>query len=52
MPNLTVKDVLRETRQSANWSRLLIKPIRLRDGTVLFTLKDAAERILEMPAAP
>ncbi len=37
---------------TAAWSRLLIKPIRLHDGTVLFTLKDAAERILETPASP
>jgi hypothetical protein len=44
---------LRESRRtSAAWSRLLIRPIRLHDGTVLFTLKDAAERILEMPASP
>ena len=45
---------LRENRRhtSAAWSRLLIRPIRLHDGTLLFTLKDAAERILEMPASP
>ena len=45
-------DVLRERRQKANWARLLMKPIRLSDGTVLFTLKDAAERILTAPATP
>ena len=31
---------------------MFVRPIRLNDGTVLFTLKDAAERILELPAAP
>jgi len=39
-------------RNAPNWARLFVKPIRLKDGTVLFTLKDAAERILELPAAP
>ena len=39
-------------RECANWSRLLIKPIFLNDGKVLITLKDAAERILELPAVP
>lgn len=47
-------DVLRDNRRHATaaWSRLLLRPIRLRDGTVLFTLKDAAERILAAPASP
>lgn len=45
-------DVLREKRKSANWSRLFASPIRLRDGAVLFTLKDAADRILKAPASP
>jgi hypothetical protein len=47
-------DALRKNRHqgAAAWSRLLTRPIRLRDGTVLFTLKDAAERILETPASP
>ncbi|MGE3988464.1 hypothetical protein [Pseudorhodoplanes sp.] len=48
------KESLRESRlrNSPNWSRLFVRPIRLNDGTVLFTLKQAAERILEIPAAP
>ena len=47
-------DSLRESRRHAGaaWYRLLIRPIRLPDGTVLFTLKDAAERILDLPASP
>ena len=46
--------VLREKRRQKDpaWSRLFVSPIRLDDGTVLFTLKDAAERILDAPAAP
>lgn len=49
----SAKDVLQEKRHAnPNWSRLLIRPIRLRDGTVLFTLRDAAEKILELPASP
>jgi hypothetical protein len=35
-----------------DWSRQLIRPIELADGTVLHTLKDAAERILELPDLP
>jgi len=35
-----------------DWSRQLIRPIELVDGTVLHTLKDAAERILELPDLP
>lgn len=45
-------DVLREKRSTVNWSRLFASPIRLQDGTVLFTLKDAAEKILGLPATP
>jgi hypothetical protein len=45
-------DVLREKRKAANWSRLFASPIRLEDGAVLFTLKDAAEKILNAPASP
>jgi hypothetical protein len=50
----SAKDVLQEKRHQSepNWSRLLLRPIRLRDGTVLFTLKDAARKVLEMPASP
>ena len=46
--------VLREKRHPKDpaWSRLFVSPIRLDDGTVLFTLKDAAQRILDAPAAP
>ncbi len=46
--------VLREKRRQKDpaWSRLFASPIRLEDGTVLFTLKDAAKRILDTPAAP
>jgi hypothetical protein len=35
-----------------DWSRQLIRPIELADGTVLHTLQDAAERILELPDLP
>jgi hypothetical protein len=49
---LPASDVLREKRKAVNWSRLFPIPIRLQDGAVLFTLKDAAERILETPASP
>jgi hypothetical protein len=35
-----------------DWSRQLIRPIELADGTVLHTLKDAAERILQLPDLP
>lgn len=45
-------DVLREKHKAVNWSRLFAIPIRLQDGGVLFTLKDAAEKILETPASP
>jgi len=49
----SAKDVLQEKRHAnPNWTRLLIRPIRLRDGTVLFTLKDAARKVLELPASP
>ena len=46
--------VLRDKRRQMDpaWSRLFVSPIRLNDGTVLFTLKDAAQRILDAPAAP
>jgi hypothetical protein len=49
---VSAKNTLRQRRSTANWSRLFISPIRLDDGTLLFTLKDAAERILKLPAAP
>jgi len=54
MPIPPAIDALRERRHrnTANWARLLNRPIMLSDGTVLFTLKDAAERILAMPATP
>ena len=45
-------DILREKRSAPKWSRLLPSPIRLLDGTVLFTLKDAAQRILYAPPTP
>lgn len=48
----SASDVLREKRKAVNWSRLFAVPIRLEDGAVLFTLKDAAERILKAPASP
>ena len=35
-----------------DWSRQLIKPIHLADGTVLRTLGDAADRIVELPPSP
>jgi hypothetical protein len=50
-PRNHAKAALRETRQITNWSRLLPRPMRMNDGTVLFTLKDAAERILSVPAS-
>lgn len=51
---MSAKDVLQQKRRQSepNWSRLLIRPIRLRDGTILFTLKDAARKVLEMPGTP
>jgi hypothetical protein len=49
---LPASDVLREKRKTVNWSRLFAIPIRLQDGAVLFTLKDAAEKILNVPASP
>lgn len=49
---LPASDVLREKRKAVNWSRLFPIPIRLEDGAVLFTLKDAAEKILKTPASP
>jgi hypothetical protein len=48
----SASDVLREKRKAVNWSRLFSSPIRLQDGTVLFTLKDAAEKIVNLPATP
>ncbi len=50
--NISAKEWLREARQRANWSRLLLRPVRFPDGTVLFTLKDAARRVLDLPPAP
>jgi hypothetical protein len=35
-----------------DWSRQLIQPIHLSDGTVLKTLGDAANRIVKLPASP
>jgi hypothetical protein len=35
-----------------DWSRQLIKPIHLSDGTVLRTLGDAADRIVQLPPSP
>jgi hypothetical protein len=35
-----------------DWSRQLIMPIHLSDGSVLHTLKDAAEQILQLPESP
>ena len=54
MPNpfVSAKTELRERHQRANWSKLLLRPIHLDDGTALKTLKDAAVRILELPPAP
>jgi len=49
-PIVPAKQALRQ--HSANWSRLFMRPIRLDDGAVLFTLKDAAERILNLPSVP
>jgi hypothetical protein len=46
------KNELRERRKPTNWFRLLPKPIHVNDGTVLFTLKDAAEKLLAVPASP
>ncbi len=50
----SAKDTLQEQRRHSapNWSRLLVRPICLRDGTVLFTLKDAAKKVLELPQTP
>ena len=47
-------EIARRDRRPAapNWSRLFASPIRLHDGTVLFTLKDAAQRILDVRPAP
>lgn len=50
--NAFAKAKISDQRQRANWSRLLVSPIRLPDGSVVFTLKDAAECILKMPPAP
>ena len=54
MPNLfaSAKAELKQRHQRANWSKLLLRPIHLDDGTVLQTLKDAAVRILDLPPAP
>jgi hypothetical protein len=49
---VSAKTGLKERRQRAEWTRLLVRPIRLTDGAVLFTLGDAAKRILEAPAKP
>jgi len=35
-----------------DWSRLLIMPIHLTDGTILRTLGDAADRIVNLPPSP
>ena len=35
-----------------DWSRQLIMPIHLTDGTVLRTLGDAADRIVHLPPSP
>ena len=51
-PIISAKEFLRRRRSTANWSRLFMGPIRLDDGTLLFTLKDAAEQILKSPAVP
>ena len=51
-PFVSAKTELRERHQRANWSKLLLRPIYLDDGTALNTLKDAAVRILELPPAP
>ena len=51
-PFVSAKTELRERHQRANWSKLLLRPIYLNDGTALNTLKDAAVRILELPPAP
>lgn len=51
---LPAASVLREKRRDRDpaWSRLFVSPIRLTDGTILFTLKDAAQRVLDAPASP
>src|SRR5215207_6374872 len=51
-PFVSAKTELKERHQRANWSKLLLRPIHLDDGTVLQTLKDAAVRILDLPPAP
>ncbi len=53
-PLTSAKDILKERRSkiTPDWSRLLIRPLYLRDGSVLLTLKDAAEKVLELPPAP
>ena len=51
-PNITAEQWLRNTRQRAKWSRLLLRPVKLPDGTVLLTLKDAAKQVLALPPAP
>jgi hypothetical protein len=51
-PDISAKAWLREARQRANWSRLLLRPVQLPDGTVLFTLKDAAKHVLDLPPTP
>ena len=51
-PTVSAKETLRQRRSAVNWTRLFERPIQLDDGTLLFTLKDAAERILDMPPAP
>ena len=51
-PFVSAKTELKKRHQRANWSKLLLRPIQLHDGTALITLKDAAVRILELPPAP
>lgn len=51
-PYKPAKEELRRRREVAEWKRLLTSPIRLNDGSVLFTLEDAAKRILNSPATP
>ena len=50
--NVSAGEVLQDTHARENWARLLMPPIRLGDGTILFTLMDAAERVVALPPAP
>ena len=52
MLNTNARESLQDSRERANWSRLLMPPMQLGDGTILFTLKDAAERVVALPPAP